>query len=141
MVDQLKTRPDFKANPSAITYFFRINVTQIVTAIRAAQAKPAARVIVMGYWNVFRDGVVARAQGNAYVAGSEGLTAALNERFRQLTSIRGVLYADAYTPFKGTGGRDATPYLAPDADHPNAAGHLLLTNAVIAALGRSAATV
>ena len=28
LIDQLKDRPDFKANPSAITYFFRINVTR-----------------------------------------------------------------------------------------------------------------
>ncbi len=28
LIDQLKTRPDFKANASAITYFFRINVTR-----------------------------------------------------------------------------------------------------------------
>ncbi len=119
----------------------RINLTQIVKAIRAVQTKPNARVVLVGYWNVFRDGAVGRAQGLAYTSGSDEVTQALNERLRQLTAIRGVLYADAYTPFKGDGSKDATPFLAPDADHPNAAGHALLTASVMAALGRAAATV
>ncbi len=51
LIDQLKDRPDFKANASAITYFFRINVTRKPfddPRVRLALSKAIDRDLLVG---------------------------------------------------------------------------------------------
>ncbi len=119
---------------SATLSRLRANVRRIVETVQADQQTPGAQVAVLGYWNVFKDGAVGRARGGAYVAGSDDLTRVVNVVLREVADQEGAIYVDAYSPFKGTGGRDATGDLAADGDHPNSQGHLLLARAVLAAL-------
>ncbi|HET7762429.1 MAG TPA: SGNH/GDSL hydrolase family protein [Phycicoccus sp.] len=110
-------------------------LTRIVQRIRAADANPDLRVAVVGYWNVTVDGAVGRAQGQAFVLGSDALTKAVNATVEQVATETGALYVDAYSPLKGEAGRrDPTNDLLDDGDHPNANGHTLLMEAVYDAL-------
>lgn len=89
---------------------------------------PQARVFVTGYWNVFLDGAVGRRRGPAYVAVSDALTRQVNGVIAAAARAQHATYVDLYAPFKGAGDRDDTALLAPDGDHPSAAGHLLIAS-------------
>lgn len=102
----------------------------VLDQIRGAMP-PGAHVLVTGYWNVFRDGRVGAAEGTAYVANSDALTRTVNADLATAAAATGTDYVDLYTPFKGDGSRDDTPLLAPDGDHPNAAGHQMIATAVL----------
>lgn len=111
----------------------RGNLQQIVSGIKGLNQH--ATVVLLGYWNVFRDGSVGAAQGATYVAASDSLTRWVNDLVRQVAQSSGASYADAFTPFKGADGdSDDTSYLSDDGDHPNANGHDVLANAVVAAV-------
>ncbi|WP_083707284.1 SGNH/GDSL hydrolase family protein [Intrasporangium flavum] len=110
-------------------------LTRIVDGIKAVDTNPDLRVAVVGYWNVTVDGAVGRAQGNAFVIGSDALTKVVNSIVDQVATATGAVYVDAYTPLKGEAGdRDPTNDLLDDGDHPNASGHTLLMEAVYDAL-------
>lgn len=118
------------------------NVGKIVSQVKALQTVPGAQVVVMGYWNVFEDGAVGQEQGSTYVAVSHNLTMAFNAEMATVAKEQGVILADAYTPFDGADGtRNPTGNLTSDGDHPNASGHQLLADAVIASLGGSVDTL
>jgi lysophospholipase L1-like esterase len=87
---------------------------------------------VTGYWNVFEDGDVGAANGEAYVRDSDGLTLAVNAMIETETHRHGMVYVDLYTPFKDKG--NDTTLLATDGDHPSAAGHALITTLLHTAL-------
>ena len=98
-------------------------------------AAPGAKVLVTGYWNVFVDGAVGRAQGTTYMRASDVLTRAVNGVIAAAARRADDLYVDLYGPFKGgNGSSDPTGLLAGDGDHPNAAGHRLIARQVLAAL-------
>ena len=99
----------------------------------AAVRKPSATVLVTGYWNVFLDGRVARARGSAYLRGSLAVTRAANVRIARSAAGHGAVYVDLDRPFHAPG-RDVTRLLASDGDHPNAAGHRLIADVLLAAL-------
>jgi lysophospholipase L1-like esterase len=110
-------------------------LTRIVDGVKAADPNPDLRVAVVGYWNVTVDGAVGRAQGGAFVLGSDALTKVVNSTVQQVATATGAVYVDAYTPLKGEAGdRDPTSDLLDDGDHPNASGHTLLMAAVYDAL-------
>lgn len=115
------------------------NLRRLVAAIHALPRPPDARIVLVGYWNVFRDGEVGRARGDTYVANSARLTDAVNAAILDVARRNGELYADALAPFKGNGSLDATFALSPDGNHPNARGHRLLADAVVAALAAAGA--
>lgn len=118
------------------------NLTKIVDEVKALQTKTGAQIVVMGYWNVFKDGDVAAKLGSTYVTVSGQLTKWVNSLDRDIAARAGVTYADAYTPFDGSdGSRNPTDDLAYDGDHPNAAGHALLAEAVVQSLGSSTSSV
>lgn len=97
-------------------------------------------VLVTTYWNVFEDGDVARAdRGAAYLRWSDGLTRRLNEGLEQAARSENAVPVDLYGPFKADGQRDPTRLLAGDGDHPNAAGHRVITSALLAATPTSPA--
>jgi lysophospholipase L1-like esterase len=96
-----------------------------------------AQVVVTGYWNVFLDGRVGRAQGSGYVRNGDALTKAVNSGLRAVAGQRGATYVDVYRPLKGDGDRDDTALLAADGDHPDAQGHLIIARSISAALASS----
>lgn len=98
----------------------------------------AGQVVVTGYWNVFLDGPAAEQRGASYVSGSNDLTVADNALIAAQAAAHGDLYVDLYTPFKGTGHPVDASLLAPDGDHPSAAGHQLIAVTVLAALADAA---
>lgn len=113
----------------------RANLDTILTKVKALQQRPGAQVVVLGYWNVYADGEVGRAHGKEFVTGSDNLTRWINQMTAQSAADHQALYADAYAAFKGDGSQDTTDLLAPDGEHPGAAGHQLLAEAVLSALG------
>jgi lysophospholipase L1-like esterase len=118
----------------------RPRLTAIVRTVQEVQRTSDARIVVMGYWNVFRDGAVGRSRGEAYVAGSAALTDAVNMLTAEVARATDCLYADTLSPFKGPDGQtDATFALSADGDHPNARGHRLIADAVVEALADAGA--
>ncbi len=113
----------------------RRRLTTIVRSIQDQQEPADSRIVLMGYWNVFRDGAVGRSRGETYVQSSAALTDAVNALVAQVARATDTLYADTLAPFKGTDGQtDATFALAADGNHPNARGHQLLADAVLSSL-------
>jgi lysophospholipase L1-like esterase len=94
-----------------------------------------ATVEVTGYWNVFLDGDVAAARGADYVRNSIALTRAENAQIAAAAQQNGATYVDIFTPFKGaSGAKNDTSLLAADGDHPDAAGHRKIAEALESAL-------
>ena len=106
----------------------------ITTRLRQL-TQPHTTVVLTGYWNVFLDGQVGAANGATYVATSDTLSRQVNAAIAHIAAQHQMLYADLYTPFKGAGSGDDTALLAPDGDHPNAAGHHLIAHAIAAITG------
>ena len=95
---------------------------------------PGARVLVTGYWNVFLDGEVGRAQGSDYVQTSDALTRQVDGLVQAAAVAAGATYVDVYDPFESRSLADLTALLAPDGDHPSASGHALLAQLLLAAV-------
>ncbi|MFF0574858.1 SGNH/GDSL hydrolase family protein [Streptosporangium saharense] len=112
----------------------RANMDAILARVRALRPRRGTRVLVTGYWNVFMDGAMARAEGTAYVTNSDSLTRAVNATLAASANAAGARYVDLYTPFKNGG--DDTALLAEDGDHPAATGHRLIAHEVLSAIFR-----
>lgn len=128
-------RPDDDACEGATLRTVTAHLATIVDRVRVLQQPSDAQIVLMGYWNVFRDGQVGQARGPAYVAWSAQITDLVNAAIATIANEKHVRYADAYTPFKGRSGLDPTDLLAADGNHPNATGHEKLASAVVTALG------
>ncbi len=110
------------------------NVEDIVTTIRGDRT-PAPVVLVLGYWNVVKDGAVGLAQ-----YGADGEKSAVqatritNTALRAAAAKSGAGYVTTTPVFKGRSrDQDPTALLADDGDHPDAAGHEAIAQAVYAA--------
>jgi lysophospholipase L1-like esterase len=112
--------------PAAATV--RSDVAATITEITEIRPMP---VIVLGYWNVVLDGQVAEQQYSSdEVHESAEATRYANDALRAAAQQAGATFVPTEEAFHGDdGGKDPTGLLAPDGDHPNAAGH-----AAIAAL-------
>ena len=111
----------------------RLNLDAIVAIIRQDSSAPVT-VLVLGYWNVVKDGAVGLA---AYGADGERSAAAatrfLNQALRQAADDSGARYVPTTTAFKGDlRDQDPTALLAADGDHPNARGHRAIAQAIVA---------
>jgi len=94
--------------------------------LRTLRAGMPTSVLVTGYWNVFEDGGVARrGAGVSGLQASIALTVRVNAAIRSVSSSAGAHYVDLFEPFQRRG-RDIDSLLAPDGDHPDAAGHRLI---------------
>ena len=104
------------------------NVTALVAQIRDTRKVP---VIVLGYWNVMQDGQVGASNyGPDGVANATRATTLINQALQRAATTAGTTYVSTSEAFHGHDGTDdPTDLLAPDGDHPNAAGQ-----AAIAAL-------
>jgi lysophospholipase L1-like esterase len=112
----------------------RRNVAAVVAAVRADDPTVAA-VLVLGYWNVVKDGAVGLA---TYGADGERSAAAatryVNQALRAAADDSGARYLPTTPALKGDErDQDPTALLAPDGDHPNAEGHRAIAAALFAA--------
>jgi acyl-CoA thioesterase I len=110
------------------------NVTAAVQKILALN--PSAHVVVLDYWAAMEDGAVAaRDYDPPTMAASVASTNYVNDALAVAAKATGALYLSTYAAFKGPAGtNDPTALLAPDGDHPNAAGHQLIARTIYAAL-------
>jgi lysophospholipase L1-like esterase len=115
----------------------KANLASTIARVRALHHTPV-RVVALGYWNVMKDGKVARtAYGPAGVKASDEATTYANNAILGAARATGATYVPTYPVFKGANGRtDPTSLLAPDGDHPNARGHRLIAQALLGALPR-----
>ncbi len=108
------------------------NLRRILDRITELDTHRTPEILVTGYWNVFKDGQVARdlypLQGqNA----TQALTLATNQVIAAAAQAAHATYVDVFTPFETA--PDITNLLAPDGDHPNAAGHALIADLLLKA--------
>ncbi len=111
------------------------NLVGILQRVRSLVGARPVALRVVDYWNVFEDGDVGRANGDAFVRDSDRLTRLVDDQICAAAHSQGAVCVRTYAAFKGgdRGDRDATALLASDGDHPNAAGHRLITRLVAAA--------
>lgn len=107
----------------------RRHVAELVRELHAL--RPGIRVLVGNYWNVVKDGRVARQQYGAWgLAKANEATRYANRALARAARENGATLISTYVPFKGEHGhRDPTALLAADGDHPNARGHAVIAEA------------
>ena len=111
----------------------RRHLTTILGTIRALRGNAPTTVLVTGYWNVFQDGAVALKEvGEPGLRASLRLTRRANAAIRSASVSGGAHYVDLLAAFEASG-RDITALLAADGDHPDAAGHVLIAQALLRA--------
>jgi lysophospholipase L1-like esterase len=111
------------------------HVLAIVARLRQLTAGRHISIVLVDYWNVWLGGRYARAQGPAYVRTADALTAEVDDSIQSIARTTGSRYIDLRTAFRGPDHTDdETDLLAPDGDHPNAAGQERIADAVEQAL-------
>jgi len=110
------------------------NVTAVVQQIHSLN--PAAQVVILDYWAAMEDGAVAaRDYDPPTMAASIASTTYVNQALAVAAKATNALYVSTYTAFKGADGKaDPTSLLAPDGDHPDAAGHELIAKTIYGVL-------
>nr|WP_246314908.1 SGNH/GDSL hydrolase family protein [Kineococcus aurantiacus] len=112
-------------------------VARVAATVEALRAT-GARVVVLDYWAVGLDGDVAALRYTPRQRRLQGeLTDAYDDRLACALAGRAVVVGLRPTFHAGAG---ATPLLAADGDHPDAAGHRAIAAAVLTALGWEDAT-
>ena len=107
------------------------NLDAIVRRLRQLTAGHGAAVVLLDYWSVWLGGQYAQSRGPEYVDAADALTRAVNDRIREVATSTHSLYVDLRTAFNGPDDSwDETHLLAPDGDHPNAAGHERIAQAI-----------
>jgi lysophospholipase L1-like esterase len=108
------------------------NLRDIVARVHTLTQGHPVLVVLLDYWSVWLGGAYATAQGQAYVDAAAAVTDQINTAIRQTAAATGAGYVDLRAAFKGPDyAYDETHYLAPDGDHPNAAGHQRIAQAVV----------
>ena len=88
-------------------------------------------LIMLDYWNVWLGGKYAAEHGQAYVDASHQVTASVSDLIRRVAQAHGGYWIDLRTAFRGPNDSyDETHLLASDGDHPNAAGHVRIEEAI-----------
>lgn len=107
------------------------HVREVLTAVQHLRTHSRGPVLVADYWNVFRDGVVARnAGGQMLVTWSRAVSRSANRAICSAARRTSAICVDTYVPFLGNG-HDPTDLLAPDGDHPNIRGMRLLVRQLV----------
>jgi acyl-CoA thioesterase-1 len=111
------------------------NVAATVDTVVQAHGTPVT-VLVLGYWNVVKDGAVGlAAYGADGLASAHSATHYCDLALRQAAAQTGATYVPTTAAFRGDHrALDPTDLLAPDGDHPNADGQEAIAEAVYAAL-------
>ncbi|HUU61960.1 MAG TPA: SGNH/GDSL hydrolase family protein [Acidimicrobiia bacterium] len=112
---------------SALTSY-QANISVILAAL--AEAGPEATIVVLETYNPFSLGT-----GIAFEEGAGLMVARLNSLAAAAAEAEGILVADGFTPMQGTAAFTTLMLASPPDIHPNALGHDVLAQAVMAALG------
>jgi acyl-CoA thioesterase I len=108
------------------------NLRAIVTKLHDLTAGHGTTLVLLDYWSVWLGGAYAHEQGDAYVDAAATVTDDINTAIRDVAAQTGSEYVDLRAAFKGPDyAYDETKYLAPDGDHPNAAGHRQIAAALV----------
>jgi acyl-CoA thioesterase I len=108
------------------------NVAAIVARVHQLTAGHPVVVVLLDYWNVWLGGRYAQARGPAYVHAANSLTDAFSDALQSIARSTGSLYVDLRVTFRGPAhDRDETDLLASDGDHPDAAGHQRIAEAIV----------
>jgi lysophospholipase L1-like esterase len=109
----------------------RDHLETVLAGIRTLRGGQRTSVLVTGYWNVFEDGDVARrAFGEAGLQASLRVTRRVNDVIRSVATAHDARYVDLLDSFRHSG-KDVTALMAPDGDHPDAAGHEQIARALL----------
>lgn len=113
----------------------RKNLGEIVARVHELAGGHEPVVALLDYWSVWLGGKYAAAKGEAYVDAAAQVTDDVNSVIKSTAAATGSAYVDLRAAFKGPDySYDETHYLAPDGDHPNAAGHERIAAAAEAAI-------
>ncbi|MFF0267767.1 SGNH/GDSL hydrolase family protein [Kribbella sp. NPDC004536] len=109
-----------------------VNLDKILSRIHTLRDNLPTTILMTGYWNVFKDGDVAKRQYTASGrVASDQLTLRTNAAINAAAAADDATYVDIYTPFEHSA--NITSLLAPDGDHPNTTGHQLIANVLLTA--------
>jgi acyl-CoA thioesterase I len=113
------------------------DLRQIVDRLHQLTEGRPIEVVLVDYWNVWLGGAYGAARGPAYVKTAAALTDTIDDVIHADAAVDKARYVDLRTAFRGPGhDQDETDLLAPDGDHPNAAGQQVIAAAVEGALAR-----
>jgi lysophospholipase L1-like esterase len=106
------------------------NLTAIVTRVHDLTSGHKVVVVLLDYWSIWLGGTYARKQGHPYVSAARQITAKVDSAIKTTATQSGSAYVSERQAFKGPSfGYIESHYLAPDGEHPNAAGHQAIATA------------
>ena len=108
----------------------RANVGALLRLVAGARGSRPTSVIILGYWEVWEDGQVGAGRGSDYMMVNDALTAGVNRGLAAAAAAGTATYVNLETAFHPSPGEDDTDLLAADGDHPNAAGHVAIAQAL-----------
>ncbi|GGQ39847.1 SGNH/GDSL hydrolase family protein [Couchioplanes azureus] len=123
---------DLFTDPEAVTTAATEVRTNVRATVDAIQRIHPSTVIVLGYWNVVRDGEVGVSEyGETGVKASTETTDAINDALAEAAEDGGATYVSTGPAFHGPDGeKDPTALLVADGDHPDAAGHTAIAQLI-----------
>jgi lysophospholipase L1-like esterase len=111
------------------------NLDAIVARIHQLTSGHDVTIILLDYWSVWLGGKYAEERGPAYVDAAKDVTRSVSDTIISTATSTSSVYVDLRRAFRGPDNAwDETHLLAPDGDHPNAAGHMRITQAIVATL-------